>query len=112
MKLSNLNEEYKSTNNEVDNIYLDQKDDENTSKDQKQEEVPAILQAGSMIMMGVTSLMTGISTLISIMKCSITITDALPSLLTAFGMLLCMLLLPTINKIYMKHKNKDYERKR
>lgn len=79
---------------------------------QKQEEMPAILQMGSMMMMGMTSMMTGISTLISVINGTTPFSQALPSLLTAFGMLVCMLILPTVNKMYMKHKKKVYERKR
>lgn len=79
---------------------------------QKQEEMPAILQMGSMMMMGMTSMMTGISTLISVINGTTPFAQALPSLLTALGMLICMLILPTVNKMYMKHKKVVYERKR
>jgi len=79
---------------------------------QKQEEMPAILQMGSMMMMGMTSMMTGVSTLISVFNGTTPLASAWPSLLTAFGMLVCMLILPTISKMYTKHRKRVYERKR
>lgn len=79
---------------------------------QKQEEMPAILTMGSMMMMGMTSMMSGVSTLIGVLNGTVEFKQALPSLLTALAMLICMLVLPTANKMYTKHKKKVYERKR
>ena len=79
---------------------------------QKQEEMPAILTMGSMLMMGMTSIMNGVSTLTGVFNGSVEFGAALPSLLTTFGMLTCMLVLPTVTKMYNKHKKKVFERKR
>ncbi len=79
---------------------------------QKQEEMPAILTMGSMMMMGMSSMMTGVITLTQVFNGSTPISDAWPSLLTAAAMLTCMLVLPTITKMYNKHKKKKYEEKR
>jgi len=79
---------------------------------QKQEEMPAILTMGSMIMMGMSSIMSGAMTLTSVVKGETQLSAAAPSLLTAAAMLLCMLILPQITKKYNKHKKRVYERKR
>ena len=79
---------------------------------QKNEEMPAILQMGSMMMMGMTSIMTGVTTLTSVLNGTVPLKQAYPSLLTAGGMLICMLLLPMITRKYQKHQKKVYERKR
>lgn len=79
---------------------------------QKQDEMPAILSMGSMMMMGMGSIMTGVMTLTNVLNGTTSLKEALPSLLTASAMLICMLVLPTINKMYAKHKKKVYERKR
>ena len=79
---------------------------------QKQEEMPAILTMGSMMMMGMSSMMSGVMTLSSVVKGETQLSQAAPSLLTAAAMLTCMLVLPQITKMYNKHKKKVYERKR
>ncbi len=79
---------------------------------QKQEEMPAILTMGSMMMMGMSSMMTGVMTLTNVINGTTPLSTALPSLLTAAAMLCCMLVLPTISKMYNKHKKVVYERKR
>ena len=79
---------------------------------QKTEEMPAILQMGSMLMMGMTSIMTGATTFAAVLNKQVDVKDALPSLLTAAGMLICMLILPIITKKYQKHQKAVYERKR
>ncbi len=79
---------------------------------QKQEDMPAILTMGSMLMMGMSSMMTGVMTLTNVLNGSTPLSSALPSLLTAAAMLTCMLVLPTVTKMYNKHKKVVYERKR
>ena len=79
---------------------------------QKQDEMPAILTMGSMMMMGMSSLMTGVITLTNVINGTTPLSAAWPSLLTAGAMLTCMLVLPTISKMYNKHKKRVYERKR
>ncbi len=79
---------------------------------QKQEEMPAILTMGSMMMMGMSSMMTGVMTLTNVLNGTTDLKTALPSILTAVAMLTCMLVLPTVSKMYNKHKKVVYERKR
>ena len=79
---------------------------------QKQEEMPAILTMGSMLMMGMSSMMNGVATLTGVFNGSVPLAQAWPSLLTTAAMLTCMLILPTISKMYNKHRKRVYERKR
>ncbi len=79
---------------------------------QKQEDTPAIFTMGSMMMMGMSSVMSGVMTLTSVINGSTPLKSALPSLLTAGGMLCCMLILPSVSRMYQKHKKRVYERKR
>ncbi len=79
---------------------------------QNQEEMPAIFTMGSMMMMGMSSVMTGVITLTNVLNGNQKLSDAWPSLLTAGAMLTCMLVLPTLSKMYTKHKKRIYERKR
>ena len=76
------------------------------------EEMPAILQMGTMLMTGMTSVTTGVTTLVTVFNGSVPLKQAWPSLLTALVMLLTMLILPQATKIYTKHQKKVYERKR
>ena len=79
---------------------------------QKQEDMPAIFTMGSMMMMGMSSVMSGVMTLTNVLNGTSSLGESLPSLLTASGMLICMLVLPTASKMYQKHKKRLYERKR
>lgn len=79
---------------------------------QQAEEMPAILTMGSMMMMGMSSMVTGIVSFSNLANGKTTIADAWPSLLTTVGMLFCMLIIPTISRMYTKHRKKIYERKR
>ena len=79
---------------------------------QKQDEMPAIFTMGSMMMMGMSSVMTGVITLTQVLNGQTQLSQAWPSLLTAAAMLTCMLVLPTCSKMYAKHKKRVYERKR
>ena len=79
---------------------------------QKQEDMPAIFTMGSMLMMGMSSIMTGVITLTNVMNGTVALKDSWPSLLTTAGMFTCMLVLPTLSRKYNKHKKKKYEMKR
>ncbi len=79
---------------------------------QNQEEMPAIFTMGSMMMMGMSSVMSGIITLTNVLNGTTELSTAWSSLLTAAAMLTCMLILPTCSKMYNKHKKRMYERKR
>ena len=79
---------------------------------QNKEEMPAILTMGSMMMMGMSSMVTGIVSISNLSSGKTTIAEAWPSLLITFGMLFCMLIIPTISRMYTKHRKRVYERKR
>lgn len=79
---------------------------------QKQEEMPAILTMGSMLMMGMSSMMSGITTLTNVLNGTVPLKNAWPALLTTASMIVCMMVLPTITKMYNKHRKLVYERKR
>ena len=65
-----------------------------------------------MIMMGMSSVMNGLTTFTSVLNGTMEFRDAWPSLLTCVAMLTTMLVLPMVSKMYTKHKKKVYERKR
>ncbi len=79
---------------------------------QKQEDMPAILTMGSMLMMGMSSMITGVVTFANIINGNTTLAESWTQLLTAAAMLSCMLILPAITRMYNKHRKKVYERKR
>ena len=79
---------------------------------QNKEEMPAMLQMGTMLMTGMTSITTGVTALITVFNNGMSLAQALPSLITALVMMLTMLILPLATKIYTKHRKKVYERKR
>ena len=79
---------------------------------QKQEDMPAILTMGSMLMMGMSSMITGVVTFANIINGNTTLKESWTQLLTAAAMLSCMLILPAITRMYNKHRKKVYERKR
>ena len=79
---------------------------------QNQEEMPAILTMGSMLMMGMSSVMSGVMTLTNVLNGNAKLSDSIPALLTTAAMLTCMLVLPTVTKMYNKHRKKKREQKR
>ena len=79
---------------------------------QNQEDMPAILTMGSMLMMGMSSMITGFVTFANVLNGTTTLAESWTSLLTAAAMLTCMLILPSITRMYNKHRKKVYERKR
>jgi S-DNA-T family DNA segregation ATPase FtsK/SpoIIIE len=79
---------------------------------QKQEDMPAILTMGSMLMMGMSSMITGVVTFANIINGNTTLAESWTQLLTAAAMLSCMLILPSVTRLYNKHRKKVYERKR
>ena len=79
---------------------------------QKQEEMPAILTMGSMLMMGMSSMMTGFTTIANVLNGTAKLEDSWPAILTTMATLVTMLLIPTFTKMYNKHKKVVYERKR
>ena len=79
---------------------------------QQQDETPLIYVMGPMLCMGMTSLMTGYSSVSNIIGGKTTIKDTLPTLITCFAMLIAMILLPIFNRRYQKKQRKKKEEKR
>ena len=76
------------------------------------ESMPIFLTLGPMVVMGMSSSITGVTALIRVLNGESTFKDSFPSILTAFCMIVAMLVFPTINKTYQKHRNKKKEAKR
>ena len=74
--------------------------------------MPAKLTMGSMLMMGMSSVMSGVMTLTNVLNGNAKLSDSIPALLTTAAMLTCMLVLPTVTKMYNKHRKKKREQKR
>ncbi len=79
---------------------------------QQQEETPILLTMGSMMMMGMSTMMTGVTTITNVLNGSAKLEDSWASILTTLATLFTMLLIPTFTKMYNKHKKLVYERKR
>ncbi len=79
---------------------------------QDQEEMPMFLTVGPMITMGMTSIVTGMTTLNNVATGNITWDAALPSLIICGAMLASMLLWPLLTKLYQKIKKASRERLR
>ncbi|MDD6879375.1 MAG: type VII secretion protein EssC [bacterium] len=79
---------------------------------EKKDEMPLAYTLGPMITMGITSMVTGITSISSVMSGSQTLTSALPSLITCVAMLLSMILWPMLQKSYSNKQSKKREKKR
>lgn len=77
---------------------------------QEQEDQPLILTIGPMITMGMSSVVTGMTTLNNVATGQITWDAALPSLIICGAMLATMVLWPFLTKLYQK--NKQFRRER
>ena len=81
-------------------------------KKQDTEATPLILTLGPMLVMGMSSAVSGGIALLSVIKGESTLKDNLTSILTAACMLIAMIIFPTITKAYNKHKEKQKEEER
>ncbi len=79
---------------------------------QKQEEMPFIYTIGPMITMGMTSMVTVVTTLSNLRASNRPLTDAIPSLVIAFAMLLSIILWPSLTRRFTKKSQKKKEEKR
>lgn len=77
---------------------------------QNQEDMPMLLTFGPMITMGMTSIVTGMTTLNNVSNGTITWDAAFPSLIICGSMLATMILWPFLTKIYDKAKRLNKER--
>lgn len=76
---------------------------------QQQDDTPIMYVIAPMICMGMTSLMTGYTSVSNLVAGNSTIKSSLPTLITCFAMLLAMILLPLMNKRYQKKQQKKKE---
>ncbi len=72
-------------------------------------EMPWYLTVGPMIMMAMTSMVSGASAVLGLVNGTTTFMSALPSLLMCFSMLAGTLLFPTMTKMYTKKQKKKKE---
>ena len=74
--------------------------------------MPLILTLGPMVMMGMVSMLSGVTAIIKVMNKESTFEESFQPMFTAFVMVIGMILFPLIQKLYMKHKKKKREKKR
>ncbi len=74
--------------------------------------MPIILTLGPMVMMGMVSMLSGVTAIIKVTNKESTFEESFQPMFTAFVMVIGMILFPLIQKLYMKHKKKKREKKR
>lgn len=79
---------------------------------QEQEEMPIIYTIGPMFTMGMTSAVTGVSTLNSVLNGNQSWSSALPSLIVTGAMLLSMMFWPMVSKTWQNRQKKKKEKLR
>ena len=79
---------------------------------QTSEEMPMILTIGPMMVMGMTSMISGITAIISIKSGQKTVKECLTTLIMSGSMLMGMIVFPIIQKYYMKFRRWKKEKKR
>ena len=79
---------------------------------EKEDEVPLALTIGPMITMGMTSMVTGITSLSSVMGGTQSLMSALPSFVTCGAMLLSMLFWPLLQKRFSARQKRKREKLR
>ncbi len=79
---------------------------------QNGEEMPFIFTMGTMLTMGATSMLTGLTAVAKISSGEATVKQQLPSLITCGAMLIGMILFPIIRSIYTKFRRKKKEKLR
>ena len=81
-------------------------------EEEKQDEMPLAYTLGPMITMGITSMVSGITSLNNLMSGQQTLSSALPSLITCVAMLFSMMGWPLLQKRYSKSQLKKRQRLR
>ena len=79
---------------------------------QKREEMPLIYTLGPMMLMGVTSLMSGITAIMNVIEGKSTFKENATSIITTISMMASMILFPLLQKIWNKNNILKQERKR
>ncbi len=78
----------------------------------KDESLPAILTMGPMVIMGMSSCVTGVLAFLRVMNGETTWKDSIGSIMTAFAMMAAMIVFPSITKAYNKHSKQKKEKQR
>ena len=78
-------------------------------KKQDSESLPVILTLGPMVVMGMSSSIAGATALVKVISGEATFKDNFGAILTAFCMIIAMLIFPLANKAYQKHRDKKKE---
>ncbi len=78
----------------------------------KDESMPVLLTMGPMVIMGMSSCVTGAIAFVSVMSGEATFKDSIGQILTAVAMLGAMIVFPFITKMYNKSQKKKKEKKR
>ena len=79
---------------------------------EKDEGIPFIYTLGPMLTMGLTSMVTGITTLLNILNKKQTLSSGLASLVVAVAMLMTMIFWPLLSKKYQKKQRQKKEKER
>ena len=79
---------------------------------EKGEEMPFIYTVGPMITMGMTSMVTVVTTITNLRTSNQPLKNAIPSLLIAFAMLMSIILWPSLTRRYTKRQKAKKEEKR
>ena len=79
---------------------------------QQEQEMPAIYTIGPMLTMGMTSAVTGITTLSSVINGQQSLSSGLPSLVVSGAMLVSMLVWPMLSKFWQDRQRKKKEKLR
>ncbi len=77
---------------------------------EKQDEMPLAYTLGPMITMGITSMVSGVTSVGNVMSGTQSLTSALPSLITCGAMLLSMMVWPMLQKNFSKRQSKKREK--
>ena len=78
----------------------------------KKEEMPLIYTLGPMMLMGVTSLMSGLTAIMNVIEGKSSFKDNATSIITALTMMASMILFPLLQKMWNKNNQNKLERKR
>ncbi len=79
---------------------------------QKGEQMPLIFTMGTMLTMGATSMLTGLTAITKIIQGESTAKEQLPSLITCGTMIVGMMVFPLVRNFYIRHKKNKKEKLR
>lgn len=79
---------------------------------QKKDEMPLVYTLGPMMLMGITSLMSGVTAIMNVMEGKSSFKDNATSIITALTMMTSMIIFPLLQKMWNKNNQSKQERKR